>query len=117
MTVTAATRPAPFREFGVPWWRIAAVRFLTGAADRVVRPVEGGPSPCCPGEFLGSHPSDPEVLFCTRDGRVYNLPGTGRPGIRQFLAERLRPTRWTCSTPGCGAINPEITGTCLRCGQ
>lgn len=22
--------------------------------------------------------------------------------------------RWTCT---CGAINPEITGTCLRCGQ
>lgn len=29
--------------------------------------------------------------------------------IRRFAA------RWTCGT--CGAINPDITGTCIRCGQ
>lgn len=25
--------------------------------------------------------------------------------------------RWFCPDPDCGAINPEITGTCLRCGK
>jgi hypothetical protein len=26
-----------------------------------------------------------------------------------------RLARWFCGT--CGAINPNITGTCIRCGQ
>jgi hypothetical protein len=27
-----------------------------------------------------------------------------------------RALRWTCPQP-CGAINPEITSKCLRCGK
>ncbi len=26
-----------------------------------------------------------------------------------------RALRWTCGN--CGAINPDITGNCIRCGQ
>jgi hypothetical protein len=29
-------------------------------------------------------------------------------------AARARIARWTCT---CGAINPDITGKCIRCGQ
>ena len=40
-----------------------------------------------------------------------NPPGTWTRAVRARLA------RWICTAPGCGAINPEITSTCLRCGQ
>jgi hypothetical protein len=28
-----------------------------------------------------------------------------------------RLARWICTTPNCGAINPDITSTCIRCGS
>lgn len=32
------------------------------------------------------------------------------------LSARITGGRWTCPQP-CGAINPDFTGTCIRCGK
>jgi hypothetical protein len=33
--------------------------------------------------------------------------------MKTLIRAARRFTRWTCT---CGAINPDITRTCLRCG-
>ena len=38
-----------------------------------------------------------------------------RHRFRQTRAFIGRHARWTCGN--CGGINPDITGTCVRCGQ
>jgi len=43
----------------------------------------------------------------------HHRPASTVPGTLRRAARRM--IRWTCGT--CGAVNPPITGSCIRCGQ